>query len=512
MQGGPREFELKLELAETLLPNVASVAASKRLRTGKPRKNRLLSIYFDTPKHALRRAGISLRLRRVDGSWVQTVKLGTSVQGGVSNRTELEATVPSKTPCLDLIAGSAVRKTLRKLIANTSLIPVFQTDIVRVVHGLKSAGTEAELALDSGCVRSATQTAAICEAELELKSGGVEQLLVIAQQLFAGIPFCFSSQSKSERGYGLAELDQVPGHAPIKAPIARLHPSNSVADAFASICQSTVDQILGNWKGIQYGDDPEFAHQMRVGLRRLRTTLRIFRPVIDNETMRGLTRDLRRMGRRVGELRDADVLLADIAQPVLQSSVSQDGAQQLEELLERHCHTARDSLREEFRQTCWNELLLQVSMLPHGAGWSKDVKNGGKISRYARKALKKCWQTVARQAQDLNVLTIEERHALRKDLKTLRYTVEFFAPVLSAGKCRKFIGRLKVLQDSFGYLNDVALAQTLPEIVANAPKQSPELHQAVGYLLGWHSRHADDEWRKTQQQWRQLEQQPKPWN
>ena len=419
--------------------------------------------------------------------------------------------MPGEKLRLDLIPSGRVRKKLCKLTADKALTPIFRTHVVRTTHRLKSAGTEAELALDSGCIRSATQTAAICEVELELKTGGTEQLLEIAQHLFADIPFRFGSQSKAERGYRLAEFDRLPGYAPIKAPKTRLYPADNVADAFARICQSTVGQILGNWRGIQNGDDPEFAHQMRVGLRRLRTTLRIFRRVIDNPAMRTLICDLGRMGRRVGELRDADVLLADIAQPILQSSASQDGAHQLEDLLERHGDTVRERLRQEFKQTGWNELLLQVSLLPHGAGWSNDVKHGGKIRRYARKALKKCWKTVARQAQDLNALTIEERHALRKDLKTLRYTVEFFAAVLPAGKCRKFIGRLKVLQDSFGYLNDVALAQTLPEIVADEPEQSPELHQAVGYLLGWHSRHADDEWGHTQQQWHQLQQQPKPW-
>ncbi len=509
MRDEPKEFELKFEVAEDALPDVA--AASERLAADGPVRQRILSTYFDTGKHALRHAGISLRVRRIGGGWRQTVKLDTDVHGGVSNPTEIETPVPGKKPQLDLIADRKVRKKLRKLVGKKKLKPLFRTDVLRTTHLIKSSDSEVELALDGGSIEAKNGMAAICEAELELKRGDAVDLLEVAQHLFSDVPFGFGSQSKASRGYQLIASGEPEPLAPVKASKPSVHPRENVSQAFARISQSSADQVLNNWKGLQTGDDPEFAHQMRVGLRRLRTAVRVFRGAIDTPELRTLVRDLGLLGRRVGKLRDADVLLADIARPVLNSPESPGGARELERFLGKHGDAVRKSLRREFQETGWNALLLRVSLLPHGAGWAGNVDADGEIADYAPLALEKCWKPVIKRASRLDDLDTEERHSLRKNLKTLRYTLEFFAPALPAGKAEKFVEHLKELQDSFGYLNDVALAQTLPEITKGATQKSRRLSRTVSDVLDWHSQQAEDAWRNTQQQWRQLEEQPKPW-
>ena len=511
MLGEMKEFELKLELAEKKLPDVAAVTTTDALATEQPCRQRILSTYFDTRKHALRDAGISLRVRRLGGGWMQTVKLDTNVKAGISNPTEIECSVPGKNPQLDLVPDRKVQKKLTKLVGKKKLRPVFRTDVLRTTHLIRSQESEVELALDGGSIETDAGSAAICEAELELKSGGPTELLEIAQLLFADIPFSFGSASKAERGYWLATSGKLPKSAPVKALNTGFGRKQSVSHAFARISQSASDQVVGNWNGIMAGDDPEFAHQMRVGLRRMRTAVRAFRGVIDTPELRTLARDLGQLGRHVGELRDADVLLSDITKPVLQSSGSLEGARELEILLQGHSSGAREQLREELQKSGWNALLLHVSLLPHGVGWEDQLETEQKVGHYAPTALKKCWKPVIRRARRLNELDTEERHSLRKNLKTLRYTLEFFAPVLPVHKTQNFIGHLKGLQDSFGYLNDVALAQTLPDIVSSAENETPHLNATVEHILAWHSQRADHAWLQTQQQWQRLKEQPRPW-
>ena len=54
----------------------------------------LRSIYLDTPEHALKQAGIALRLRRDGRRWIQTVKTARQLHGGLSQAGELESPAP----------------------------------------------------------------------------------------------------------------------------------------------------------------------------------------------------------------------------------------------------------------------------------------------------------------------------------------------------------------------------------------------------------------------------------
>jgi CHAD domain-containing protein len=58
------------------------------------------------------------------------------------------------------------------------------------------------------------------------------------------------------------------------------------------------------------GDDTRPVHDMRVALRRLRTGLKTFESCFPRDRLRIVRRDVRRIARRLGAVRDADVHLA----------------------------------------------------------------------------------------------------------------------------------------------------------------------------------------------------------
>src|SRR3977135_124157 len=75
----------------------------------------------------------------------------------------------------------------------------------------------------------------------------------------------------------LTTTDAQPSYAP--APPSRwqrppIAPDAVAGDALAALCGAALAQISANVPGAARGDDPEYLHQLRVGVRRLLSVLR----------------------------------------------------------------------------------------------------------------------------------------------------------------------------------------------------------------------------------------------
>ena len=81
-------------------------------KMGRRSESDLLSTYFDTPKHKLKRRGLLLRVRRTDGKHVQTIKKTSGAQFG---RGEWETEIAGRTPDLDEADGTPLQPLARKL-------------------------------------------------------------------------------------------------------------------------------------------------------------------------------------------------------------------------------------------------------------------------------------------------------------------------------------------------------------------------------------------------------------
>ena len=505
-----KELELKLELTPEELQRVGAHPALDDLTVGKPVTRVLRSIYFDTPDHRLRARGISLRLRAIGDQWVQTVKGGKGVKNGVSNPDELEAVVARPEPDLAAIDDVKVRRAIERVARRSALEPQFETIVTRTTRQLHSEKGDLELALDEGVVRTGAAEGKLCEAELELKAGSPECLLETAAALFSAEPIRLADATKADRGYELALGRSDRSLVPHKAHNPALNGAETCGEALAMFVASAADQIVTNRTAVLETDDPEAAHQLRVGLRRLRSSLRAFRPIEASAATRGLQSHARALGQSIGDLRNADIFIEGIHAPVAATRKGEPGFAELREALLAHRTAVRAKARKALTSEQWSKLQLYLAL------WPQTVKDNPRLAAsvrsFADEALGRSWKKIARRGARLESLSPEERHEMRKALKGFRYAVEFFASLYDGRKVGRFIKDLKKLQDVFGYVNDVTTAQALNAIADERCPGSPAAQRAAGYVLGWHEVRSEHAWDSVAEVWHRLAQRRRFWS
>ncbi|BBB28213.1 inorganic triphosphatase [Neptunomonas japonica] len=172
-------------------------------------KQRLLNWYFDTPGLQLSADKVALRIREQDGTYIQTLKTKGQSVNGLHQRAEWEWIIEKPELQLGLLMETDWPLVTQSKEWASDLHVIFETNFDRSIWMLERSGMLVEIALDQGDI-SYTSVAGdnyvdkICELELELKEGSVEQLVAITAELVAAIPELQPSDiSKAQRGYQL---------------------------------------------------------------------------------------------------------------------------------------------------------------------------------------------------------------------------------------------------------------------------------------------------------------------
>ncbi|MEC9434058.1 MAG: CHAD domain-containing protein [Pseudomonadota bacterium] len=513
------EIELKFLLDEAGDAALRRASALRAMAEGPAKKARLRSIYFDTPDQALRRARIALRLRKVGRGWVQTVKRGSGAGAGLYAVEEDEAPAPGGRLDLGLIADADLRAAVEAAIGEAPLSPVFETLIDRTARILVAEGGRAELALDVGEIVAGGVRAPLREAELELKSGQPAALYAMARGLFDKVPARFSERSKSARGYALAAGEAaVPDPAPRHAAPPPLVPGETCEAAAARMLRDCLGQVDANVACVLAGDGIGGPHQLRVGLRRLRSLFAIFRAELDGPALRALNEAARDIAGEAGRLRDLDVLAEEmLPRAVAAAQTDAAGLAALAAAIEPRREAARAALRARLAAPQTRRFLIDLSAFVELRGWLRPHDYGQTallarpVEAAARAGLDKRWKKARRAAEGLETLSIEARHELRKELKKLRYGVDFFAPLYAAEAVQPYRKPLKKLQNLFGALNDAAMVEAVLTTSGAPAEADPAAQRAAGRMLGRFESKAEQDWRRAREMWDLLAEAPRFW-
>jgi inorganic triphosphatase YgiF len=507
------EIELKFVIDEPSTRRLRARIKALKLASAAPRTRLVRSIYLDTPEWALRSAGISLRLRRDGRRWIQTVKTTPPLHGGLAQVGEFENPAPGGRVALQAIPDEAIREKIIHSVNGATLQPVSESVIRRT--GIEIAlddGMRAALAIDIGEIRAAGRSAELREAEIELIDGNPRGLFEIARALFPEGGLIFSRLSKGERGYLLAEQGLVdPPLQPRNAGEVALQPAQIAEQAARDILRECFDQIAMNMTVVQKLDDSEGPHQLRIGLRRLRSAFSVFSGVLASPEGTRLNDEAREVGQAVGRLRDLDVVTNEIIKREADAHPEEPNLSVLTSALRRRADGMREQVRTILTDARTQTLLIDLARFVEMRGWlvpedfGQTARLGAPLSQLAEDALNKRWKKVGASARGLDTLSVEERHELRKQLKKLRYAVDFLSPLFPQRRAAPFVRRLRKLQDVLGEVNDAAVVRTIFDRATRGELSDVGTERAIGWVLGASQARAEISWARARAMWRKLE-------
>ncbi|HYI40667.1 MAG TPA: CHAD domain-containing protein [Allosphingosinicella sp.] len=451
-----QEVELKLEIPSG---EIETLRAVPLLGDPKRRPESQRTVYYDTLKGDLRKAGYSLRLRQKERSFVQTVKHRGSDSGGFSSRAEWEKKNDEAALDFEALKATPVGKLLSKRDMRKRLQPVSETRVLRTMWLVRREESAVELILDEGRIVSNGREEAISEIELELKEGPRSELFKLARELGKGLTLRMGVMSKSERGFRLLEGRSARVR---KADKVRLAPGMSVGEAFAVVVQSCLRHFRLNEPLFARDMNARALHQSRVALRRLRSALSLFKPALIDDEAAHLRAELRWYAALLGEARDVDVLLA------AKGPDGRASARGARKLLRQARTDAYARVQAALGEPRLPAAILDLVAWSEVGAWRSGEPAGEPIAGFATDRLERGWKRVRRPAKALRSLDPEARHRLRIEMKKLRYAAEFFvalAPRSRKRQQKRFISQLQRLQDLLGKLNDIETRRQLaPEL------------------------------------------------
>lgn len=489
----PEEIELKLALPGTdpasLLKRLGRVPALAR----RPATQlHLHNIYYDTPDQRLNRERIALRLRRTGSgenpAWLQTLKTGGCSDSALSQRGEWESSVHGPTlerqalegtPWLDLDPDGALFQTLA---------PCFVTVFKRTCWTVrKRDGSLIEVALDIGRIEAGGSTAPLCELELELLAGQPAALFELARQIARSVAVLPETRSKAVRGYALAQGSL---HQPLHARPPRLTGRQSLGEAAQSVLREAFCQFTANLQALRASDEPEAVHQARVGWRRFRTALRLFRPVLNPEALPPL-QPLHTLLTLMGELRDLDVAGSDTLPPLAQAYTAGDASrekhwQSLLELITQAARLQRTAVRYALQTPAAGAALLAITQWlesgPPPAALPAPKEKGKplpSLRRWAQKRSARLHEKLKAALKDQS--QPDSQHRARILAKRMRYSLEALAPLLKKRRARRWQQQALALQTRLGSCRDMQQAAALAAKLEAAPGLSEFLR---GFAAG----------------------------
>jgi CHAD domain-containing protein len=440
----------------------------------------LRATYYDTADRRLARAGVSLRYRRGDEDpW--TVKLPTAVVG-----VRHEISRPGKPGAIPAELVELVTAYTR----GSALEPAAELRTSRRVQELRSADGTALAELDDDTVSvldGRTLRLKFREIEVERRGGTGKLLDKVDEALRAAGAVTGTFTAKHIRAMGPL------GPPELTAPKG-LNRKATAGDVVTEALRSDIGRMLAYDPLVRLReplpDGDTAVHQMRVGIRRLRTDLKTFRPLLDTNWAKALRAELSWLADALGAARDAEVLRARLRRTAAGDPLSAlDGAALARmdaDLAARHedaLHDLDKALRSDRYRVLLDHLVVAAAapkLIPERATRP--------AAELLPKLVAKPWRELAygsdgvSGAGDLDALAPDEEwHAVRIRAKRARYATEAVAEVLG-GTARSLAKAVAEVQSVLGDHQDAAVAAQTWLAIAHADPDDHALAVTAGRL------------------------------
>ena len=490
-----------LTMAETevrfaLTPPLAQRLKRHHLQDARGPAEQNETVYYDTPERLLWQHGAEFRVRRNAKGVKQTVKYQAGAEA-LFAREEAEIELPTAVPDTDHLHAS-IPASLSARIAGQVLEPVFQTSVTRRKTVFAQGTSQIELAYDQGRITAGAGNMPIHEVELELKDGCDTDLADAALAFLDVVPAGLLTQGKAARGHQLAAGAKP---QPVFQDKQELEPSTVLPTAIAAMLRSAFGQALANHAPLLETDNPEAVHQMRVGLRRIRSILSGFRPVLDLSGAEGLLNETKAFFALLGDVREADVFLTE----TIETFPPDHGGEERRAILEREVDRFRNRVRRDAQDFAAGPAFARLAL-----GWLRWIEGGGwlrhaqpldrllqnrPVGQFAAGRLASMNKKLQKRGHRALTGTVDDWHEARIAAKKLRYAGgPLLAVVDDSGSLERTAKgtprttkRLAKLQNELGRFNDLCtVAPFLERVTQGVPARSRRrFDTAAAYCSGW---------------------------
>ncbi|SAK99857.1 CHAD domain-containing protein [Caballeronia pedi] len=231
----------------------------------------------------------------------------------------------------------------------------------------------------------------------------------------------------------------------------------AVAEAnFATYAGPLVSEAIEEASALRDTADAKKLHKLRVALRRLRTLLWAYRPILDKRFDNEQRALLKFLANAAGNTRDWDILIG---------LVEEKSDEKLLSAIKQNRDNTADKSRQTLMNTDLRKLLRDaIREANRELNTSSERTPLGKFARKRVSAAQKQLEKRMQLASKVGSSDYNSYHNVRKAGKKVRYLIEFFEPLLQKRQ-RKSLKELKQLQKRFGGLNDVVASRDL--LIAN---------------------------------------------
>lgn len=486
-----------------LVPTASRAAVSAEMeRTSIPPEHVSSTwLEMDTPDRRLTRAGLAWRLHRSGRQWIQTLEAtGVHAVDQFRHEAMLTGTSPDAQAHADTLAGKRLAKVLRR--ASTDGVEVgarLKTELRRTVRHMRLRGATVKVIFNEAKLTAGDSRLRLSDVEFERVSGTAAAAMALVERWRKRFDLLFEPRTMAQRGDRLADGEHFP---PVRKSNRPAYSNRATAtEALGAVLDECLAQITHNAVGLTQGDPTlkaEHVHQLRIGIRRLRSALRSFAnwtPAPPPELVAGIKSLFSVLGRS----RDGDVLVGGIA-----TTLAQVGAPRLTLAAPKHVPDVARAVRDEAVQRIFlGWLAWRISLAePTGpqTNTKKDAPMDGpgtshgaatepvtappevdprKFPHDVERRLRRWHRRIAADWKVFEDLDEASVHSLRKRIKRQRYAVEFFTPMLRRRRVAQYLKSLTVVQDRMGELNDLFVARAQYQTLVET---SPEAWFALGWI------------------------------
>jgi inorganic triphosphatase YgiF len=494
MNQSAANVRIKFELAADQADRLQQLLAKSEQLIEPPYFETRKALYFDTKDHALHEAGFSLRAQNGAAPALQLIAdaNGAAYRYFEDLRWQRSAD-PHALPPQEILPD-VLPSFLQGKVTGV-LRPVFQVEGETKRYSIAQGSSEITAIVANGVVTAAERSASFSEVQFWFEAGNPADFFSFVLGIDESVPLRLSARTESGRGYALLGGGD---RQAVKRKAIALERGMASSDAFRIIAHECLHQVVANEPAMS-GGDSEALHQVRIGLRRLRTALSLFAPLCADTQTPTIKAEIRWFAELLGPARDLDVFLSEVMLPLREQYRDEPGLVSLQRTYSAQRTKLYDRISQAANSVRFRSLALETAAWIETGLWALNQSENAAMARaraiedFAEEELTRRRKKVKKKGADIAGLNPDERHSLRIHVKKLRYASEFFLSLFPGRKKNKraFLASLKSLQTALGDVNDIAVRAGLKaEIITDKKATRADLQKlqhrafAAGLIIG----------------------------